>query len=159
MAWPNIDQRRKEVAALLSQRGGLSSAERKALAGRFGCSSAAIAADVIALTVVAPATLHVTPTMRRRIATRDGGECQYCGRTDARLIAEHVIPASMGGVALPFNLVAACQSCNTRKRGRTWIPRNLNAITAEHPEWRERVLIEVARNKPAPTRQETTRRN
>lgn len=84
---------------------------------------------------------QATPAMRLYIRQRDGRCCQYCGTTTGRtFIIEHVIPAALGGPALPYNLVIACGSCNSYKGRAVWIPRNLDSITADHPTWRQQVL-------------------
>jgi hypothetical protein len=47
---------------------------------------------------------------------RDGGTCQYCGtRADS---IDHVVPRSRGGTHTWDNVVAACRTCNVRKRDR-----------------------------------------
>jgi 5-methylcytosine-specific restriction endonuclease McrA len=59
----------------------------------------------------------ISKDMREWILQRDNFICQYCkGEAD---IADHVIPSSKGGKGNPDNLVAACWSCNSRKRNRT----------------------------------------
>ena len=47
-------------------------------------------------------------------------KCAYCGRpeTDATLTKEHVIPVSQGGGFTIWNIVPACQSCNSTKHAR-----------------------------------------
>ena len=52
---------------------------------------------------------------------RTDGRCWYCGKTIAldELTKEHKIPQSRGGLHALDNLVAACRSCNTRKRDKT----------------------------------------
>jgi 5-methylcytosine-specific restriction endonuclease McrA len=53
---------------------------------------------------------------RRAVMARDSGLCQYCGlRADS---IDHVVPRSRGGAHVWDNVVAACRSCNTRKRDR-----------------------------------------
>src|SRR3954451_10732610 len=53
---------------------------------------------------------------RRAVMMRDGGRCQYCG-THADSI-DHVVPRSRGGTHTWDNVVAACRTCNVRKRDR-----------------------------------------
>jgi hypothetical protein len=140
MAHNNINERRAFVTALLEKGTIISGTLRKSIADQFSCSPAAIAADLIALRLV-PGTpsIHCTPSLRKLIASRDH-VCQYCGQTSASLIVEHVIPAALGGPARAYNLVLACQKCNVTKGRSVWIPNNLDSITAEHPEWRERIV-------------------
>lgn len=54
--------------------------------------------------------------IRRDVLKRDGFTCRYCGGP-ARAV-DHVTPRSKGGTDDPFNLVAACGSCNSGKRDR-----------------------------------------
>jgi 5-methylcytosine-specific restriction endonuclease McrA len=49
---------------------------------------------------------------------RDGHRCAYCGVLGADSI-DHVFPAARGGLWAWENCVAACKSCNGRKRNRT----------------------------------------
>lgn len=52
----------------------------------------------------------------KAIIRRAGGKCEDCGRSDARLFADHVHELSDGGS--PFDLSngrARCQSCHTAK--------------------------------------------
>jgi len=47
------------------------------------------------------------------------GRCHWCGVTDKRLVGDHVVPVSQGGAEFdPANVVAACYSCNNRRRTR-----------------------------------------
>jgi len=53
---------------------------------------------------------------RRGVFARDNHTCQYCGsRADS---IDHVTPKSRGGTHTWENVVAACRSCNSRKRDR-----------------------------------------
>ena len=54
---------------------------------------------------------------RRGVFLRDGGSCQYCGRTAENV--DHVVPRSRGGPHVWENVVAACQRCNAQKKDRT----------------------------------------
>jgi len=53
------------------------------------------------------------PLHRRAVFTRDGHECQYCGR--AAECIDHVHPRSKGGPHAWENVVACCRSCNVAK--------------------------------------------
>jgi 5-methylcytosine-specific restriction endonuclease McrA len=77
------------------------------------------------LTVVVPSVVRLTtyvrvpvrrraPLNRRAVFARDGGRCQYCGGPAESI--DHVVPRSRGGQHVWENVVAACRSCNTRKR-------------------------------------------
>lgn len=51
---------------------------------------------------------------RRSIFARDGHRCQYCGnRADS---IDHIVPKSKGGKHIWENVVAACKSCNSKKK-------------------------------------------
>jgi 5-methylcytosine-specific restriction endonuclease McrA len=56
---------------------------------------------------------------RKNILRRDGNRCQYCGRTDAMLTVDHVLPKARGGKDTWENLVAACVHCNNHKGNKT----------------------------------------
>lgn len=45
--------------------------------------------------------------------------CVYCNRKMQRLTQEHIIPVMHGGHYTQFNIVPACQSCNSRKHTST----------------------------------------
>jgi len=59
---------------------------------------------------------HVRLT-RREVFRRDNYTCQYCGRREAGLTVDHVVPRYLGGQHIWTNVVAACASCNHRKGG------------------------------------------
>jgi hypothetical protein len=143
MAHPNIEERRKYIKQLLAQGVEINYKKMVALGEKYNCSPSAIRADLYALKrkKLLP-TPHVSHSMRNHIRKRDGYICQYCGTQDENreYIVEHVIPASKNGVALPFNLVMACQNCNTTKRNKVWIPRNIDLITKNNPDWKTRIL-------------------
>jgi 5-methylcytosine-specific restriction endonuclease McrA len=56
------------------------------------------------------------PLNRRSIFVRDNYSCQYCGGPAESI--DHVVPRSRGGGHTWENVVAACRSCNVRKRDR-----------------------------------------
>lgn len=60
---------------------------------------------------------HNERATREGILRRDHDTCVYCsGRAQT---VDHVLPRSRGGSDSWLNLVAACQSCNSRKGDRT----------------------------------------
>ncbi|HSR20492.1 MAG TPA: HNH endonuclease [Anaerolineales bacterium] len=61
---------------------------------------------------------HVKLT-RREVFRRDNYTCQYCGRREAGLTVDHVMPRYQGGLHIWTNVVAACPACNHRKGGRS----------------------------------------
>lgn len=82
----------------------------------------------------------ITKRIQREILARDDGICQYCGVPVEKPHIDHIIPQVMGGNADMFNVVAACQKCNTTKNASVWVPKNLIYITEDFPEWGELVL-------------------
>ena len=55
---------------------------------------------------------------RKNILRRDGHRCQYCGRSEASLTVDHIIPKAKMGEDSWENLVTACVDCNNRKGDR-----------------------------------------
>jgi 5-methylcytosine-specific restriction endonuclease McrA len=53
---------------------------------------------------------------RRAVMVRDAHSCQYCGGPADSI--DHVVPRSRGGEHTWDNVVAACRTCNVRKRDR-----------------------------------------
>ncbi|MFN6464126.1 MAG: HNH endonuclease [Nostoc sp. DedVER02] len=148
MAHPNIDQRRHYVKILLDKGVYIDFKMKLEIGIIFACSHSAITADILALTRNPNLpTPHVSQNMRKKIRQRDGILCQYCGSKSLHkeYVVEHVIPASIGGVAKPYNLVIACQSCNSIKGKSVWIPNNIEAITKDYSEWRI-YIMELATN-------------
>lgn len=142
MAHPNILQRQAKVWKLLDE-GELTHSEIKNLMSvEFECHKSAIHADIIQyMTKDVEETIYQSKHIREEIFKRDHGICQYCGDKNAdNYVVEHVIPAFNKGVARSYNLVLACQKCNTKKRRQVWIPRNFDVITKDNLEWGERIL-------------------
>lgn len=52
---------------------------------------------------------------KRNIFKRDRFECQYCGKRDAKLTIDHVVPRTKGGPSTWENMVCACAACNNKK--------------------------------------------
>lgn len=48
-----------------------------------------------------------------------GWWCHYC-RTTQALTVDHVVPVSKGGRDVVSNLVPACRTCNSQKRGKDY---------------------------------------
>jgi 5-methylcytosine-specific restriction endonuclease McrA len=100
------------------------------------------------LTIRAPAVVrlkrHAMPHKRgvkfsrTNVFVRDDFRCQYCGvRKDAdELTYDHVVPRVQGGRTVWENIVASCQDCNTRKRGRTPEQASMKLLKRpEKPRW------------------------
>ena len=65
------------------------------------------------------AKARVSSRLRRQVAERAGGCCEYC-RSQERFAmqafsAEHIAPRSQRGQTYPENLAWACQGCNNHK--------------------------------------------
>lgn len=57
---------------------------------------------------------------KKNVLLRDDYTCGYCGvKGGARMTVDHVVPKSRGGESSWKNLVASCETCNSRKRDRT----------------------------------------
>lgn len=65
----------------------------------------------------------VSVRRRQDIARRDRWLCRYCGTGLGPFHVDHVVPISQGGSNSARNLVLACDTCNTRKGARTWLPK------------------------------------
>lgn len=61
------------------------------------------------------------PVSRELLVHRDRHLCGYCGNrfSPRSLTVDHIVPRSKGGGYHWANLVAACSTCNIRKRDRT----------------------------------------
>lgn len=55
--------------------------------------------------------------LRFSVLHRDNFTCQYCGRSapTVKLVVDHVIPVSSGGLTVESNLKTACEECNLGK--------------------------------------------
>jgi 5-methylcytosine-specific restriction endonuclease McrA len=73
----------------------------------------------------------VPPVSRREVLRRDNHVCQYCG-SGKRLTLDHVIPRSKGGQHTWNNVVAACESCNSKKGDR--LPQEIGMIPRNKPK-------------------------
>ncbi|HVK67707.1 MAG TPA: HNH endonuclease [Polyangium sp.] len=75
---------------------------------------------------------------RTNVFVRDDFRCQYCGvQKDAgELTYDHVLPRVQGGRTVWENIVASCQSCNAKKRGRTPEQAGMKLLKKpEKPRW------------------------
>jgi hypothetical protein len=134
MAWPNIDERRDKVKSLMDA--GVSDKEiKQSCSAEFDCSTSAIDSDIRGFRGT---QYHYK--RNKIVAQQSGYKCQYCGKPEKDGVLEHVISRSMGGHDEPYNLTYACWSCNTLKKMKVWIPDNLNEITKDNLEWREKVI-------------------
>lgn len=142
MAHNNIYERQAHVRQLLETGQKIDAKMKKELAEKFACSASAIFADIVAFTrPFTKESAFVTPLLKKKIYKRDSNTCQYCmSSTSGIYIIEHVIPAALGGVAKAYNLVVACNDCNSKKGRSVWVPANIEQITAAHNEWKIKIL-------------------
>ncbi|MGB0992863.1 MAG: HNH endonuclease [Akkermansiaceae bacterium] len=79
------------------------------------------APTVIVCSRYADVPIHRPKLSARNIWLRDGGKCQYTGRSLKRGEGniDHVMPQSRGGSTSWENCVLACRKINTRKADRT----------------------------------------
>jgi 5-methylcytosine-specific restriction endonuclease McrA len=73
----------------------------------------------------------IPPVSRREVLRRDNHACQYCG-SGKRLTLDHVIPRSKGGQHTWNNVVAACESCNSKKGDR--LPQEIGMVPRNKPK-------------------------
>lgn len=89
---------------------------------------------------------RISARLRRDVAARAGGCCEYC-RSQARFAThdfsiEHVLPRSLGGATEPDNLALSCQGCNNYKYTRISAQDPVNGETValihpRHDAWSE----------------------
>lgn len=145
MAHDNCHARQAYVLSMYESVGFLSSKDRKAVADLFGCSVHAVYQDLVMIVnSKSKVSVYASASTKSLVRERDAGVCQYCDSSIRGAgVVEHVIPYIHGGHGKPYNLVLACNSCNSLKRSLVWIPNNLDFITADVPEWRDKVLKEA----------------
>jgi 5-methylcytosine-specific restriction endonuclease McrA len=60
--------------------------------------------------------------LRRLVAARANGRCEYCrlaqAGQEATFHIDHIVPRAAGGTTRPDNLALACVSCSLRKEAR-----------------------------------------
>jgi hypothetical protein len=137
MAHKNIDERREAVKEMMKGEYTKNTIHR--IARQFGCSSTAVQNDVYFFNNEDGATLYPCPSLKKYIFKRDNNTCQYCGITGVFMIAEHVIPISLGGVGKDYNLVCACQKCNSKKVKGVAIPNNIETLKNINHEWYNKI--------------------
>lgn len=58
---------------------------------------------------------NITRSEWLSVLKKYGHKCLWCGRTDARLTMDHVVPLDKGGSHTINNIQPLCSSCNSRK--------------------------------------------
>lgn len=59
--------------------------------------------------------MALAPGVTKAVLMLAGERCRYCGK--AATTADHIVPQRVNGKDAASNLVAACQSCNSKKGG------------------------------------------
>lgn len=64
---------------------------------------------------------YFKPFSRRNVYERDGGKCQYCGKSIsmADMTYDHVRPRCHNGLTTWTNIVTSCLPCNSKKADRS----------------------------------------
>lgn len=64
--------------------------------------------------------MRYTPAEFQDLITRTGNRCLCCGVSGdiTRLVGDHIVPISLGGVNLIDNIQPLCSTCNQRKGNR-----------------------------------------
>lgn len=139
MAWPNINERQSAVYKLCSKHGRLTSNIKKELAAKYNCSYGAIHADVVSYFKNGDAPTYPSKKLKAKVLQRDNYKCQYCGGCN-NLVVDHVVPSILGGHGKEYNLVAACWSCNMKKRGgKVWMPINFDELKSINLAWAKQI--------------------
>lgn len=70
--------------------------------------------------------MGASASLRRRVVTRAGNRCEYCGLSQlgqaATFHLDHVDPEAAGGRTIFENLALACIHCSLRKGARVMVP-------------------------------------
>lgn len=70
--------------------------------------------------------MSASDSLRRRVASRAGYRCEYCGLSQlgqaATFHLDHVLPVVAGGLTVLDNLALACIHCSLRKGARVTVP-------------------------------------
>lgn len=138
MAHLNIDERRKAVEEVIKT--GFSTKRLKEIAKEFNCSYGACYTDFAYLSNKSGITIFPCPSVKDNVKARDNNTCQYCGEVGGEIIIEHVIPYIYGGLGKEYNLVCACSLCNSKKKKKVWIPKNIDVLMSINKEWSDKIL-------------------
>ena len=141
MAKDNIEQRRLVVSEVIKSE--FTTKQLSEIEKLFGCSYTAVRADVVELQRKDCSTIYPSSKTKKAVFERDNYTCQYCLKVGVNLIADHVIPFYKGGLGYTYNLVAACSSCNSKKKNKTWLPINHHVLRNENPEWHNKILNSI----------------
>lgn len=89
---------------------------------------------VARLKAAVPSSKKGVKFSRINVLTRDGFQCQYCGKRFPRrqLNYDHVTPRNQGGRTVWDNIVTSCYPCNSRKAGRTPKQAGMRLLKSPH---------------------------
>ena len=138
MAHVNIEKRRVVVQNLIDSNQATSKNLRK-VSEEYNCSYNAVYADKIYLTRTESESLFISQKIKEHVRVRDKF-CQYCGGLSNSMVIDHVIPTVLGGIAMPYNLVLACQKCNIKKRSNVVISKNFNVLASLNNDWANKII-------------------
>jgi HNH endonuclease len=76
--------------------------------------------DLIAYYMAGADSRHLSDVLMREIYLRDNGTCQKCLRAvgPRAVHFDHIVPWSVDGETVPWNLQVLCESCNRAKGNR-----------------------------------------
>lgn len=78
-----------------------------------------------------------SPKMRRQILDRAEGSCEVCRYPFAQILnIHHIYPVELGGVPLPWNLIALCPNCHA-------LVHRFSRLKSSHPAKRVQYLMRV----------------
>ena len=128
-----FNQRRDEVNLLMDAHKTIPVSKRKELAEKYKCTCTAIWADMVNYNRKSNDCIYPSKTAKLMVLERDAHTCQYCGSKGKKMIADHIIPAILGGNGKDYNLVCACMPCNSKKKLKVWTPNNITILMALNP--------------------------
>lgn len=70
---------------------------------------------------------------RRQVIREAGYTCQYCGKCEADMTVDHIVPVADGGTNDKANLVCCCLDCN-KKKGYMPLPEFLKTLNPSPPK-------------------------
>jgi 5-methylcytosine-specific restriction endonuclease McrA len=86
--------------------------------------------------------------VREYLLEKYGRRCAYCGKENAPLEVEHIVPKSRGGTDWVSNLTIACHDCNQEKG---------NLTAEEYARFKGADFSQVIRQASAPSQGRSSR--
>lgn len=80
-----------------------------------------------------PLRKAISKSLRFSIFARDRFTCRYCGKQsdEVRLVIDHMVPVSKGGINHESNLITSCEECNQGKSDKvieTFVPNDQDRL-------------------------------